>query len=82
MSVREELQEPFDEPLLFADGFDDCIIGISDDFGKVRVVYCVEKMIEKLMSSGDTYLDARDWLEFNTLNAWVGENTPIYVESN
>tara|TARA_B100001094_G_scaffold200622_1_gene194663 strand:+ start:4613 stop:4864 length:252 start_codon:yes stop_codon:yes gene_type:complete len=81
MSVREELQEPFDEPLLFADGFDDCIIGISDDFGKLRVVYSVEKMIESLMSSGDTYLDAIDWLEFNTLNTWVGENTPIYVES-
>jgi len=80
MSVREELQEPFDEPLLFADGFDDCIIGISDDFGKLRVVYSVEKMIESLMSSGDTYLDAIDWLEFNTLNAWVGENTPIYME--
>lgn len=80
MSVREELQEPFDEPLLFADGFDDCIIGISHDFGKLRVVYSVEKMIESLMSSGDTYLDAIDWLEFNTLNAWVGENTPIYME--
>ena len=82
MSVREELQECSDEPLLFADGFDDCIIGVSDDFGKMRVVYSVEKMIENLMSSGDTYLDAIEWLEFNTLNAWVGENTPIYVESN
>ena len=82
MSVREELQECSVEPLLFSDGFDDCIIGVSDDFGKMRVVYSVEKMIENLMSSGDTYLDAIDWLEFNTLNAWVGENTPIYVESN
>ena len=49
MSIREELQEYSDEPLLFADGFDDSIIGVSDDFGKVRVVYCVEKMIEKLI---------------------------------
>tara|TARA_R110000744_G_scaffold80705_2_gene158529 strand:- start:152 stop:418 length:267 start_codon:yes stop_codon:yes gene_type:complete len=79
--MREELQDGYDQPLLFADGFDDCIMGTADDFGTIRVVYSIDKMIESLMSDGESYSDAREYLEFNTLTAWVGETTPIYVES-
>lgn len=79
--MREELQEGYSQPLVFADGFDDCVIGVTDDFGTIRVVYSVDKMIESLMSEGDSYAEAREYLEFNTLTAWVGDNTPIYVES-
>lgn len=78
--MREELQEGYSQPLLFADGFDDCIIGVTDDFGTIRVIYSVDKMIESLMSDGGSYEDAREYLEFNTLTAWVGESTPIYME--
>tara|TARA_Y100000401_G_scaffold32538_1_gene23969 strand:- start:8336 stop:8593 length:258 start_codon:yes stop_codon:yes gene_type:complete len=80
--MREQLQEGYSQPLLFADGFDKCIIGVCDDFGTFRVVYSVDKMIESLMSEGDSYEDAREYLEFNTLTAWVGDTTPIYVESD
>ena len=80
MSIREDLQDCYEQQLLFADEFDDCIIGVSEDFGKVRVVYCIEKMIENLMSYGDSYDEALEYLEFNTFNAWVGEHTPIYME--
>tara|TARA_Y100000356_G_C11029722_1_gene167861 strand:+ start:37 stop:303 length:267 start_codon:yes stop_codon:yes gene_type:complete len=80
--IRERLQDNYDQELLFADEWDDCIIGISDDFGDIRVVYSVDKMIEQLMSYGDTYLEAREYIEYNTLNAWVGDRTPIYMETN
>lgn len=80
-SIREALQDAYDQELLFADEWDDCIIGVSDDFGDVRVVYSIDKMIEQLMSYGDDYLEAREYLEYNTLNAWVGDRTPIYMES-
>ena len=81
MNIREKLQACYDQQLLFADDFDDCIIGVSEDFGKVRVIYCIEKMIESLMSYGDSYSEALEYLEFNTLNAWVGDKTPVYVET-
>tara|TARA_Y100000004_G_C8684977_1_gene314938 strand:+ start:17 stop:283 length:267 start_codon:yes stop_codon:yes gene_type:complete len=80
--IRERLQDNYDQELLFADEWDDCIVGISDDFGDIRVVYSVDKMIEQLMSYGDTYLEAREYIEYNTLNAWVGDRTPIYMETN
>jgi len=85
MCIRDQIQEGFDQSLLFADGFDDCIIGIVDDFGTIRVVYCVKKMISNLMSqslgvNAMTYEDAMEYLEYNTFNAWVGQKTPIYME--
>jgi len=80
VEIREELQKNYDQPLLFADGFDDCIIGVCNDFGIIRVVYCVSKMIVELMSDDMDYYEAREYLDYNTLNAWVGETTPIYVE--
>lgn len=79
--VRELLQSQYDQELLFADGFDEAIIGISANIGDVRVVYCVDKMIDILMRQWDDYVSAREYLEYNTLNAWVGKHTPIYVES-
>ena len=80
-TLTETLTDLGAEDALIMDGFDDCIIGVTDDFGTIRVVYSVDKMIESLMSEGDSYADAREYLEFNTLTAWVGDNTPIYVES-
>ena len=41
MDIRNTIQEHYDESLLFADGFDDCIIGVTDDLGTVRVIYCI-----------------------------------------
>lgn len=42
--------------------------------------YDVEKCLEILMKrDGMTYEEAQSWFEFNTLGAWVGENTPVYL---
>jgi len=81
-STREQLQEKYDQSLLFADGFDSCIIGIASDFGSLRVVYSIPKMLDTLFNDeGMPYSEAMEYLEFNTLTAWVGDQTPIYVES-
>ena len=81
MSDRTTLQERYDEPLLFADEFDTCIIGVCEDFGTPRVVYCIEKMIDHLITEDLPYEEAVEYLNFNTLNAWAGKSTPIYMES-
>ena len=76
-SVRDELVDNFDEEeLLFADGFDDAILGVCSS--SYRVVYSVEEMIRILMDEGMEYIDAIEHLSFNVINAYVGEKTPIY----
>jgi hypothetical protein len=66
-----------EEGLLFADGFDDAIIGICPN--SLRIVYSRSKVIEILSEDMSTE-DAVDYAEYNTFNAYVGEKTPIWVE--
>ena len=83
MGIREELSECHGDELLFADGYDDAIIGVAIGFDSQRVVYDVQKMIDICVEqSGEPYASAVEWLEYNTFAAYMGENTPIYVEGN
>lgn len=79
-NVREWILETFDdEEILFVNGFDDAIVGI--DHASLRVVYDVQLMFMILIEEGMDSEDARDYLDFNILNAFVGDNTPIYMLS-
>jgi hypothetical protein len=63
--------------LLLADGFDDAVIGIDWNF---RIIYSFELAIRILMfRDGMTRLDAIEFMEFNVLDAHVGEQTPLWM---
>ena len=66
-----------EEDLLFADGFDDAIIGL--DTQSLRVVYSKQKMID-ILEPEMGLDDAIEYLEFNTWCAFVGHQTPIYID--
>ena len=79
--LREKLAENFGDDLLFADTFDGAIIGVAVGRDSERVVYNAGQMVEILLQEEDlTEEEAWEYLEFNTFGAYVGENTPIYVE--
>jgi hypothetical protein len=62
---------------LFADGFDDAILGMAGD----RVVYDTAKIIEILHTEHDmTEEEAVEYYEYNILGAYMGEGTPLYLE--
>lgn len=65
------------EDVLFADGFDEAIIGFEPN--EYRVVYSRNKCVEILCQEMSEE-DALDYLEYNTFNAYVGEKTPIWVD--
>ena len=84
-SVRERVAEVDDNALL-ADGFDRCIIGITDSWSgasrPTRVVYSVEKIIDQLMTEdGLSYEEADEHFEFNVAGSYVGEHTPVFVRA-
>tara|TARA_Y100000590_G_scaffold468528_1_gene651586 strand:- start:1379 stop:1630 length:252 start_codon:yes stop_codon:yes gene_type:complete len=82
MGIREELCEHFGDDLLFANGYDNAIIGVCSGHDSGRVVYSVKKMIEICSQElAIDYEEAVEWLEYNTFGAYVGENTPVYVET-
>ena len=67
--------------MLKAAGFDDAVIGIGQRCGqKDIIVYDAQKCIKILVErDGIEFEEAREFFEFNTLGAWVGETTPIFV---
>lgn len=81
---RNELAEHFGNDLLFADNFDNAIIGVSMGIScGTKVVYDAEEMARTLVvSEGITEQEAWEYLEFNTFNAYVGDNTPIFVSTS
>ena len=76
----DDLLECLDENVLKADGYDDCIIGFTQQAGKPSVIaYDTNKMITKLMSDGLDREEAWEFFEFNIAGAYVGEYTPIFI---
>ena len=75
-----ELKETISEhnpEALFADGFDDSLMGYSSD-GKV--IYSVNQIVSTLVNrDGMTPDEAIDYFNFNIECAYVGEYTPIYM---
>ena len=94
MNRRELLVETFPEgEFLCADGLDEAIMGIDELTD--RVIYDIDKCIEILaqdieldpddvqdgMSEDDArYLMAKEYFYYNTAGAYVGEQTPIFMQ--
>ena len=67
---------------LTADGFDAAIIGVTAAQAERQalVVYDLDRMIRILVTrDGMTPEDAEEHLMFNTVGAWLGKGTPIFV---
>ena len=83
MTITEirEWAANYNEEALMADGFEEAIIGMGERCSQDPVViYDAEKCLEILMErDGMSDEDARDFFYFNTLGAWLGKNTPIFV---
>ena len=73
----EEIIESADPTALSCDGFDEAIIG-TDTNG--RLVYNINEMVQVLVrNDGMKEETAIEYLDFNTLYAYVGEMTPVFI---
>ena len=80
--INEIIEQYEDETFLKADGFDEAIIGVCEDFNApVRLIYSVTKCIEILMRDKSEE-DAMEHFNFNVSGGYVGEKTPIWCWDN
>jgi hypothetical protein len=81
--VAEELKEVFPEGVMLLDGFNDCVIGIAHRCGSPEVIaYDLDKIQAKLVErDGMTEEEASEWISFNIVGAYVGETTPVYIQT-
>jgi hypothetical protein len=85
-TLRELIEERLVEEnpkAKFADGFDEALVGIARRFGADPLpVYSREKCINVLMKRDKmNEEDANEFFEFNVIGSWVGEGTPIFMDT-
>jgi hypothetical protein len=80
MTTLEALAEANPDALL-ADGLEAALVGYTVNHHHPHVaVYDIDKCIDVLVErDGMTAEEADEFLSFNTLGAYVGQNGPIYV---
>lgn len=77
-SKVDEIVEMYPEgTFTIADGFDDAIIGVDEQNGKI--VYDIDAIIEILMAGGMEVDDAFDFYYYNIVGAYIGDSTPVFV---
>ena len=88
MNRREQIADNYvgGDELLFMDQeyFDEAIIGVATNaVGMVAVAYSEPKVIELLVKHDKmTPDDAMEHYQFNILGAYVGENTPVFIDDS
>ena len=68
--------------MLLADGLDAAFLGVGRRGGQKEVaVYSIPKAIDLLVTrDGMSAEDAEEYLECNSIGAWVGDETPVWLE--
>ncbi len=81
IDVKQYLKDNYpDEVIITIDGFDEAFIGIGYSFNKPYACYDREKMIQCLKADIMTYDEAEEYLDFNVLGAYIGENNPVIID--
>ena len=92
MSKIESIKEITDDELTYLgctpDEYEDAIIGIAHRFGSDMIVaYDYDKVLESLAErfkeagSEDPHMDALEFFNHNIIGSWVGDKTPIFIQT-
>jgi len=82
----EATYSDYSNKILLADGFDDAFLGIAENSeGNPVAVYSVDKCLnllaDQFQDADDPEGDAIDYFEFNVRGAYVGQFTPMFVNT-
>jgi len=81
-AIREALSEENPEAL-FCDGLEAALVGVARRKGSPSLpAYSVKRILDIYMNDGATLDEAREYFEFNVVDAWVGEGTPVFLEDD
>lgn len=76
--IKQHMGE--DEKILLADGLESAFIGIGYQFNTPIAIYSKKAAIEALEADGMTPEEAVEYFDYNVAGAYVGENTPIFLQ--
>jgi hypothetical protein len=60
--------------------YDSCVVGIGYRFHSGPLaVYSIPRVLRVMEGWGMTVEEAQEFFEFNTIGAWMGEGTPMFI---
>ena len=77
--MKRELIAEINEEMLFADGFDDALVGYIERAGMPSIACYDKYKCVDILAEDMTYEEALEYFYFNVLGAYVGENTPCFL---
>jgi hypothetical protein len=78
--IRELIAEANPEALM-ADGFEDALVGVAEQFTRIMACYDYDKCIEILCKrDGMSEDEAVEYFDFNVAGASMGEFTPVFIK--
>jgi len=70
-----------DEEILLADGHEHAFLGVANTPNGYVAVYSTDEIIDKFMNEDlMDYETAEEYVQYNIIQAYVGERTPIFLE--
>ena len=74
------LAEELLDGILLMDGYNDCLIGTVEQFGRDTIAcYDKDKLIERHIEDGMDEDEAEEFFQYNQLGAYVGDRTPCFI---
>lgn len=61
--------------------FDEAILGVAHRYGMDPVVAYDRTRVIDILARDMPREDAEEFFEFNTIGAWMGDSTPIFVDT-
>ena len=81
--TREMLEDMFEGKawLMDPDTFDGAIIGVCERAGGLRVAAYDRSLVIDVLAREMPREDAEEYFEFNIAGAWMGEGTPVFIDT-
>lgn len=76
--TKEEVEE-LAEGAILLNGFDECIVGVVEEFGNgIRILYSRDKILENLKEEM-TEEEANEFYYYNIVGGYFGERNPLFL---
>lgn len=80
VSIKPKRRSTPKDDTMKIEGADAAIIGYAQRCGEpVVVVYDYQRLVSVFMQGGMDEDEAREWVEYNIIGAWLGKGTPIVM---
>lgn len=82
MNTRALLSETLEVAMFLEPAiFDEAILGVAERFGMDPVVCYDRTRVIDILARDMPREEAEEYFEFNTIGAWMGDATPIFLDT-